>query len=102
MSTRDQQELQEGREYIVVFVHGRDRPGIVAGLAGVLAEANANILDISQTVMRGIFTMAMIVDVTDARLGIEELRSRLDERGRELGVEVSVYHIDVMKYLQRP
>ncbi|ALL01542.1 hypothetical protein Pyrde_1499 [Pyrodictium delaneyi] len=95
-------ELEEGREYIVVFVHGRDRPGIVAGLASVLADANANILDISQTVMRGIFTMAMIVDVTEAKLKIEELRRRLEERGKQLGVEVSVYHMDVVRYLQRP
>lgn len=95
-------ELEEGHEYIVVFVHGRDRPGIVAGLASVLADANANILDISQTVMRGIFTMAMIVDVTEAKLKIEELRRRLEERGKQLGVEVSVYHMDVVRYLQRP
>ncbi|OWJ54685.1 hypothetical protein Pdsh_05870 [Pyrodictium delaneyi] len=87
---------------MVVFVHGRDRPGIVAGLASVLADANANILDISQTVMRGIFTMAMIVDVTEAKLKIEELRRRLEERGKQLGVEVSVYHMDVVRYLQRP
>ncbi|KSW12053.1 hypothetical protein CF15_04545 [Pyrodictium occultum] len=94
--------LERGREYIAVFVHGRDRPGIVAGIAGVLAEANANIMDISQTVMRGIFTMAMVVDVTDARLGVEELRRRLEEKAAELGVEVSVHHIDVVRYLERP
>ena len=94
--------LDAGRDYIAVFVHGVDRPGIVAGIAGVLARVNANILDISQTVMRGIFTMAMIVDVTDATVEIDELRGMLEEEAKRLGVEVAVHHIDVVRYMQRP
>jgi len=90
------------REHVVVFVHGRDRPGIVAGVASVLAGVNANIIDISQTVLRGMFTMVMIVDVTEATVPLETLRSLLEEEARRLGVEVSVHHIDVVRYMQRP
>ncbi len=88
--------------HVVVFVHGRDRPGIVAGIAGVLARVNANILDISQTVMRGVFTMAMIVDLGAARVGVGELRRLLEEEARRLGVEVSVHSIEVVRYMERP
>ena len=40
---------------IVVTVIGADRVGIVAGVAKQLAEENVNILDISQTIVDGIF-----------------------------------------------
>ena len=87
---------------MVVFVHGRDRPGIVAGISTVLASVNANIIDISQTVLRGMFTMVMIVDISGATVPIETLRRLLEEEAEKLGVEVSVHHIDVVRYMQRP
>jgi len=88
-------------ELVVVTVFGMDKPGIVAGITSVLAEYNANIVDIAQTVLRGIFTMTMVVDIGCARIGIEELREKLKRKGEELGVMVSVNHIDVFKYMQR-
>lgn len=95
---------QGGRrsDHVVVFVHGRDRPGIVAGIAGVLARVNANILDISQTVMRGVFTMAMIVDLSASSVNVSELRRLLEEEAKRLGVEVSVHSVDVVRYMERP
>ncbi len=91
-----------GGRYVAVFVHGRDRPGIVAGIAGVLARVNANILDISQTVMRGVFTMAMIVDLGEATVGVSELRRLLEEEAGRLGVEVSVHSLETVRYMERP
>ena len=48
----------------IVTVVGKDRVGIIAGVCNKLAEYNVNVLDISQTVMQGYFTMMMVVDVT--------------------------------------
>ena len=95
-------EGEKQRSHVVVFVHGRDRPGIVAGIAGVLARANVNILDISQTVMRGVFTMAMIVDLSASGVSVSELRRLLEEEAERLGVEVSVHSVDVVRYMERP
>ena len=47
----------------IITVLGSDRAGIVAAVAGALAERNANILDITQTILQGIFTMTMLVDL---------------------------------------
>jgi ACT domain-containing protein len=44
---------QQDKDLIVITVIGVDRPGIVAGIASVLASSNVNIEDISQTVLRG-------------------------------------------------
>ena len=86
---------------VVIVVIGSDRPGIVAGISGVLAKHNVNITDISQTVVRGIFSMIMIADLSTGDVQISQLRKELQEKGKELGVEVLVYHSDVFKAMER-
>lgn len=88
-------------ELVVVSVLGADRVGIVAGIASVLARHNANIVDISQTVVRDIFSMIMVVDISKVDVDILQLRRELEEEGKRLGVMVGVFHIDVFKYMQR-
>ena len=85
----------------VVVVIGADKPGIVAGITSVLAKYNVNIVDIAQTVVRGIFSMIMVVDLSTGRIDLPRLREELVKKGRELGVEVSVNHIAVFKAMQR-
>ena len=48
----------------IVTVVGKDQVGIIAGVCNRLAEHNINVLDISQTVMQGYFTMMMVVDLS--------------------------------------
>ncbi|MEM3973396.1 MAG: ACT domain-containing protein [Ignisphaera sp.] len=85
----------------VITVIGADKPGIVAGITSVLAKYNVNIVDISQTVVRGIFSMIMIVDLSTGRIDLPKLREELIAKGRDLGVEVSVNHIAVFRAMQR-
>ena len=47
----------------IVSVFARDAKGITAYITAALAEQNINILDISQTLMQGYFTMIMLVDL---------------------------------------
>ena len=60
----------------IMTVVGPDRVGIVAGVTTLLAALNINILDLSQTIMGGIFTMTLLVDTLHAfaiepRQGVE-------------------------------
>ena len=48
----------------VLTVIGNDRIGIIARVSNCLADANINILDISQTTMSEMFTMIMLVKFT--------------------------------------
>ena len=57
----------------VLTVIGSDRVGIIAAVSNMLAEADVNILDISQTTMDEIFTMTMLVDVTSVKGGFAPL-----------------------------
>jgi ACT domain-containing protein len=86
-------------ERIVITVTGSDHPGIVATLTSLLATANANIEDISQTVVSGVFTMIMIVSIGSANF--EELKKGLESIGAAQGVRVTAQHEDIFRYMHR-
>ncbi|MGB9790993.1 MAG: ACT domain-containing protein [Thermacetogeniaceae bacterium] len=88
-------------ERAIVTVIGRDRVGIIAAVAGVLAGANVNILDISQTVLQGFFAMIMIVDLSQATVDFATLRKMLEDKGEELELNITLQHEDVFRYMHR-
>ncbi len=88
-------------ENAVVVVVGSDKPGIVAGISSELAKQSVNIVDISQTVLNNIFAMIMLVDISKSKMPLSELRKKLQEKGKELNVEVLVYHEEVFRYMER-
>ena len=85
----------------IVTIIGSDRVGIIAGIANVIAEANVNILDISQSVIREFFTMIMMVDLTGASITFEKLSERLARKGRDLGVRVEIQREEIFKAMHR-
>lgn len=86
---------------VIVTVIGQDRVGIIAQVATILAEANANILDISQSIMDEFFVMIMMADVERASLPFESLKRQLAAKGEELGLRIDAQHEDVFKYMHR-
>ncbi len=89
----------EQTERIVITVTGSDHPGIVAALANLLAHANANIEDISQTVIAGLFTMIMIADIGSANF--DQLKQDLELIGKHQGVQVTAQHENIFRYMHR-
>ena len=85
----------------IVTIIGSDRVGIIAGIANVIADANVNILDISQSVIREFFTMIMMVDLGEASITFEELSDRLARKGQELGVRVEIQREEIFKAMHR-
>ncbi len=85
----------------IVTIVGPDRVGIIAGIANVLADANANIIDISQSVLREFFAMIMMVDLEQSTIPFDSLRERLQAKGKDLAVEVSIQREDIFKVMHR-
>lgn len=83
----------------IITVLGSDRPGIVAAVANALSERDANILDISQTILQGIFTMTMLTDLGSA--DFSELKSTLDGLSESLGVQIMMQREEVFKFMYR-
>ncbi|HEU16395.1 MAG TPA: ACT domain-containing protein [Nitrososphaeria archaeon] len=85
----------------VIMVMGADRIGIVAGIAEALAEDNVNIVDLASTKMSDLFVMVLLADLSSAKEDISSLKSRLEARGRELGVQVVTYHYNIFKVMHK-
>ena len=62
----------------IVTVVGQDRVGIIAAICNRLAANNVNILDISQTILQGSFTMVMAVEL-----------------GREMGLSIRIQREEI-------
>ena len=79
----------------IVTVGGRDRVGIIAAICSRLADHNVNILDISQTILQGSFTMVMAVDLGAAAAPFGELSASLAELGKEMGLSIRIQREEI-------
>lgn len=86
----------------IVSVLGKDKPGIIAKVSGVLFEYNINILDINQTVLRGeFFAMTTLADLTAMTASFEELKTRMEGLAGELGLEIKVQREELFESMHR-
>ena len=91
----------ESKTRAIITVLGSDRSGIVAAVTGALADHDANILDISQTILQGIFTMTMLVDLASTNVGFSELQDQLSELSGRLGVQITLQREEVLNFMYR-
>ncbi len=85
----------------ILSVLGEDRVGIVATVSRVLAESHANIEDIRQTIIGGIFSMTMLVTVDEEQVAFDVLQARLAESADELGLQITLQREDVFRFMHR-
>ncbi len=85
----------------VVTVVGKDQVGIIAGVCTHLANLGINVLDISQTVMQGYFTMMMVVDTAQATLPLAEVARQMEEKGKEMGLSIRLQREDIFDAMHR-
>ena len=85
----------------IVTVVGQDRVGIIAGVCTALAEFHVNVLDISQTVMQGYFTMMMATEVSECNVPLAELATRMESIGKEMGLSIRVQREDIFQAMHR-
>jgi ACT domain-containing protein len=94
--------VREGSsDRMIISVFGLDHPGIVAGVAQILAEASCSIVDINQTVVQGKFAMVIIADTARARESTAELKERLKREGESLGVRIYAQREDLFNAMHR-
>ena len=85
----------------LVSVTGKDRPGIIAKVSTALFEMNINVLEISQTILDGYFTMLMIVDMPVATAAFDAVAAKLNEVGEELGEVINIQRADSFDAMHR-
>ena len=85
----------------IVTVIGKDKVGIVAAVCIKLADMNVNVLDMSQTILDGKFTMVMAVDAANASVGFEELADRLRELGEGMELSIRIQREEIFDAMHR-
>ena len=95
------QSREGSSDRLIISVFGVDHPGIVAGVAQILAEADCSIVDINQTVVQGKFAMVIIGDASRARESTNELKDRLRQEGEKLGVRIYAQREDLFNAMHR-
>ncbi len=85
----------------IVTVVGKDRPGIIAAVCVELAAHNVNVLDISQTVLQGYFTMMMAVELAEATVPMEALAAALERKAQETGLSIRIQRADMFDAMYR-
>ena len=85
----------------VVSILGADRKGIIANVTRILYEYDANILDISQTIVSGLFTMILIADISSEHCAFEQLKNSLTELGQQLNVQVRVQRSEIFEAMHQ-
>ena len=84
----------------VITVLGKDRTGIIAAVSNLLYNEGVNILDISQTILSGMFTMIMLVEVgQDAQYDV--VREKLLKMAEEMNLEIRVQRSDIFDAMHR-
>lgn len=71
---------------IAISVHGEDRPGLVHAVSKALASCNANIVDIEQTVLQGIFAMFIVAEADN----LECVEKKIGEVRDLLGIKITI------------
>ncbi len=85
----------------IITVVGSDKVGIIAKVSALLAEHKINIADITQTILSGNFVMMMMVNMDEADISIDALRTILEENSEKMGVEINIMAEKVFSSMNR-
>ena len=79
----------------IITVVGKDRVGIIAAICVKLAEYQVNVLDISQTILQGSFTMVMAVDLAGASVAFKQIADGLKELGKDMQLSIHIQREEI-------
>jgi len=86
---------------VVVAVIGRDRPGIMAGVTAIMAAHQANIVDVSQTIMSDLFTMLMLVEIDGLRGTFNDLKQEFEAHAEREDLSILIQREDIFRAMHR-
>ena len=94
--------MGKNKKCIIITVIGKDEVGIVAKVAGALAENNINIIDINQKILGDeIFAMTLLADRVGSSLSLPEITDKLKASIKGMSLEITVQDSEVFQYMHR-
>ena len=85
----------------IVTVIGKDQYGIIAKVSQKLLDYNINILDITQTILSGCFTMMMVVDLDGAQMEFAAVDEAFQPIREEMHLNIHLQRMDIFDAMHR-
>lgn len=85
----------------VISVVGKDTVGILAKVSEQCAKSNANIVDVTQTILQDLFVMIMMVDISEISCDFGALSDALSLLGKEMGLDIHIMHEDIFNSMHK-
>ena len=85
----------------VITVIGKDNVGILAKVSSICAEYNANVMEVTQSVLQDMFAMIMMVDISSMNADFVALGEKLSKLGEDLGLSIHSMHEDIFNSMHR-
>ncbi len=83
----------------VITVIGKDMVGILARVSTTCADKNANVLEVTQSILDGYFCMVMVIDISKMTCEIDALQKSLGDAVPDMVVHVM--HEDIFNSMHR-
>lgn len=85
----------------IITVIGGDMVGILAKVSNVCADNNINVEEVTQSILRNMFAMIMLVDIEKSSCPFAELTKTFDALGKELNVEIHITRQELFDAMHR-
>ena len=85
----------------VITVVGKDMVGILAKVSGECAKFNANVIEVTQSVLQDMFAMVMLVDISSLSSEMSEFSEKMSDMGKAEGLSIHVMHEDIFDSMHR-
>jgi phosphoserine phosphatase len=86
---------------VLVTMTGPDRAGIIAAVAGCIAESEARICDIEQSVAHTMVSLSVLIELPEGMPDQKPLLKELLFRAKELGLDLDFEPVDPQSYQLR-
>ncbi len=79
----------------VITVIGKDTVGILHKVSGICAKHNANVIEVTQSVLQDMFAMIMLVDISGIGSDFAALSDNMAALGEDQGLAIHCMHEDI-------
>ena len=91
----------KNQERVIVTAFGKNKLGILSGITTCLAEAQCDIIDLSQKILQEFFTIMLLVDISDSKETFESIKQKLTDTGEKFDLKVVVQHEQIFSSMHR-
>ncbi len=83
----------------VITVIGKDDVGILASVSNVCAKANANVVEVTQSILDNYFAMIMLTDISSLDCSLDDFKKSIADAVPSM--KVHVMHEDIFNSMHR-